>query len=95
MKRPCLTPADTQADGPPCPGTPQSAVWPIGSRCFSRDFRLGLPEELPSGTYLVRLGLYDFETAQRLSAESGEDSAEILELIIDESGAVTLQASPN
>lgn len=84
-----------QADGPPCPGAPQSALWQAGSRCFSRDFRLVLPEELPSGAYRIRLGLYDFETGQRLSSESGEDSAEILELIIDENGAVTLQASPN
>ena len=56
-----------QADGQPAAGAYPTSIWAAGERVVD-DRELLLPAELPAGTYLLRVGLYDPEGGARLPA---------------------------
>ncbi len=85
-----LMPADeidllAQADGNPAMPERLTMTWDEPSEVLiSPPFTLDVPEELPDGEYRVLIGLYDFESGERLpvtdgtTGESLGDSYEIL-----------------
>lgn len=76
-----LTPQDTptpvlaQADGVPSRSNFRSTVtWRDMDETFiSRPFELAIPEDTEPGAYTLRLGLYDWQTGQRLLTDEGQD----------------------
>ena len=60
-----------QGDGPPRGGRYPSTVWAAGD-VFSDEHQLDLPANLPSGYYVMLVGLYNREDNQRLLTGSND-----------------------
>ena len=59
------TPTWAQADDLPACGTRPTPSWPVGQVVADRHL-LELPPDIPAGDYLLRVGLYEPRTAQRM-----------------------------
>jgi hypothetical protein len=68
-----------QHDGVPSRSSlrPTSTWNDLNERFISRDFSLIVPDNLQPGSYLLRIGLYNWRTGQRLHTEEGHDTFEI------------------
>lgn len=64
------TPLWAQDDGPPADGSIQSTAWE-GAGAFYQVFEIPIAA-LQSGTYQIKVGLYDAETGERLTAEGAD-----------------------
>jgi hypothetical protein len=68
-----------QADGWPAGGLWPTTCWTAGETVADAR-QLAIPEELPSGTYRLVVGLYDAATGKRLLTDDGADAVELVEL---------------
>lgn len=86
-----LTPLDSrevlaQADGAPALPTRPTLTWDDPDEVLVSDvFTLAVPDDLPAGTYRGLIGLYDFNTGERLPVPVGElnDAYVLFQYIID------------
>ncbi len=60
-----------QVDKPPLGGSYPTQVWPV-QEPIPDTYALRLPEELESGIYHLAVGLYDFETLERLPVSQAD-----------------------
>ena len=75
-----LRPADDpttnvmQADGPPSQPERLTPTWTDPDELIvGRQVALSLPPDIPAGEYVLWVGLYDFESGQRLTLADGSD----------------------
>src|SRR5690606_12211792 len=65
----------SQYDGSPAPERRAAPNWDEPSDTLTGAHTvLGLPPDLPGGAYRLLVGLYDYETGQRLLLDNGSDS---------------------
>jgi len=76
-----------QADAGLCGSEQPSAAWTIGFRCFSPILSIRLPDDLAAGDYVIRAGVYDSATGQRLPLTNGEDGDSIVLLRLSVGGS--------
>jgi hypothetical protein len=74
-----FTPAQSQTplaqyDGPPASARRPALTWEVSETLIGADAHIEIPEYLPAGDYEVRVGLYNFETGQRLMLDGGADA---------------------
>lgn len=75
-----------QHDGVPQNGLAPTHVWQTGQTIVDR-FAIALPPDLPSGSYTIKVGLYDQATGQRLLTAAGADSVEVGQItLLSQSG---------
>ena len=63
-----------QYDGAPASARRPATSWQPGEILIGTDARIDLPPQLPPGEYQLRLGLYNYETGQRLLLGDGADA---------------------
>ncbi|MCY4525987.1 MAG: hypothetical protein OXB89_05205 [Anaerolineaceae bacterium] len=85
-----------QVDGNPAVPARLTSTWDRPEETLiSPRFSLALPEDLPPGDYRVTLGLYNFETGERLPLRDATDAPlgdawELLQLSVSQDGSVTV-----
>lgn len=72
----------TQHDGPPRDGLYPTSVWDPSEIVLDRH-RLTIDPSMPSGSYTLKVGLYQPASGKRLVASSGADSVELGTVTID------------
>jgi hypothetical protein len=67
-----------QFDGSPASEQRPASTWDDPAELLiGADARIELPSDLPSGEYRLLVGLYDYETGQRLLLDDGSDAFEV------------------
>jgi hypothetical protein len=84
-----LTHADSaeplaQADGAPAAPERPTLTWDDpGETIIGQPFTLTIPANLDSGDYILRIGLYDFISGERLPARADGESGDAWELPLE------------
>lgn len=73
----------TQADGQPVFNRPSRTWVDPGETLIGETFALTLPAEMPAGSYVLVMGLYDYQTGGRLITDEGQDHVVIAQFSID------------
>ncbi len=60
----------SQQDNPPIHGTYPTSEWSAGEIIVDR-YDVGIPANVPAGTYLLAVGMYDSQTQERVKAVNG------------------------
>jgi 4-amino-4-deoxy-L-arabinose transferase-like glycosyltransferase len=72
-----------QVDGSPAAPDRPTLTWDDPNETLiSSPFELKLPPDLQAGQYRILVGLYDYGTGQRLTAQTGEDYVELFTLTV-------------
>jgi hypothetical protein len=72
-----------QADAPPMQGQYPTLFWQMDEELLD-SYVLQVPADVPPGEYLLRIGLYELATGQRLLLENGDDGIQLTNLNVQQ-----------